>query len=688
MRDLTSELTVFVIAIEKSLNYDQCLQALENQTVKFQLKQILNVQPMNEAFNQMIYQCDTPYFIQIDEDFILYKNAIELMYDNMKNLDASKYASAHFKLRDVFLNTIIGSAVIYNYNIIKDFHWKNVMACDNEQRIRLKEANYLYQIYSSVIGLHHPNWTIKSIFKRFCNKGAKEEQLNIDKNCLQVLLKKIKENCNELNLFAFLGYITGILVDKDRTEERNYFDYVSTEFLKLYNIFQNLGQINTYVEFISPTKNAILQSLSDYLTIEFETDIEKIKNSKKSLLIWNPISYIRNNKHQWKKELCDYFINNNKNIYTVERGALPNTIFIDKYGFLTDSQSYNKFYWDIILNDQQKNKIIKYINKFIHNYNTLEPQSTIRLSKENFYKKYNLKNEDKIIFIPLQVVDDTVTLLWCDWVKSIENFYNIINYLAEDCSNIKFLVKNHPIQLARDNKYFTSNQLNIINVDDSHYKDCVAYSDAVITVNSSVGLQAMMWQKPTLILGKSFYQFNEINQKINDYEELKNAIQNEDYIQPNLEKIYRFLYYLKYNYYSNCQLIKTGINSTKIEKVERIVYEHPSTLEKIIINSNIIESLLEKLIINNIDFWLLEESCYQIVLKHNFNLENLIVGVKDLETKNNIELLDNRIIVNIDPNQKTKWINIKDFQLQIPFPIIKYLENFKHMDWDILRREK
>ena len=688
MQDLSSELTVFVIAIEKSTNYDQCLQALEKQTVKFQLKQILNVQPMNEAFNQMIYQCETPYFVQIDEDFILYPNAIELMYDRMKQLNNSYYASAHFKLRDVFLNTIIGSAVIYNYNIIKNFLWKNVLACDNEQRIRLKEANYSYQIYGDVVGLHHPNWTIKSIFKRFCNKGAKEEQLNIDKNCLKILVQKLTKSPDELNLFAFLGYITGILVDKDRTEERNYFDYVSTEFYKLYSVFQNLGEVNTFVEFICPNPNQILKSLSDYLTIEFENDIEKIKKSKKNLLIWNPISYIRNPQHQWKKELCEHFINENRPIYTVERGALPNSIFIDKYGFLADSQSYHSSYWDISLNSSQKTKITKWIEKFISDKETLEPQSMKRISKEEFFKKYNLKNEDKIVFIPLQVVDDTVTLMWCNWVESVENFYNIINQLATDCPDIKFLVKNHPVQLARGDRYFSSDKANVIIVDDTHYKDCIAYSNAVITINSGIGLQAMIWKKPVLIIGKSFYSFDEINQKINSYDELKNIIQTNQYKQPNAEKIYRFFYYLKYNYYSDCQLIKTGINSTQIEKINRIVYEHPKTLEKIIIDSNVNIMLLEKLTNKNINFWVLEDTCYQIVAKHNFNFSNLIIGVQDIETKNQVELLDNRIIVKIDPNRKTKWMTINNYSFQIPFPIVKYLENFKHTDWETLRKSK
>lgn len=668
MRDLTSELTVFVIAIEKSHNYFQCLNAIENQTVKFQFKQVLNVQPMNEAFNQMIYQCETPYFVQIDEDMILNPNSIEIMYEKIKT-SYSNIASCHFKLRDVFLDTIIGSAVIYNYDIIKNFLWRDVVACDNDQRERLKASGYSFALYNDIVGSHHPHWTIKSIFKRFCNKAEKEERFGLDKACLKILMFKLLKNYNKLNLFAFLGYITGLLIEGNRNSERNYYDYASEEFTKLSHAFAEINEIKDYVDFISPTPNAVMKSLVEHLPIEIETDIHKVKYSKKPILMWNPLSYIRNEKDIWKKELYDYCRETDRIIYTVERGALPDTIFIDKFGFLANSDSYKQSLWDVQINKEERFKIESYINCFINDYSSLEPQNKEELPE---------KGKETVIFVPLQVANDTVMLLWADWVVNLDNFCNIINGLALELPNVKFLVKNHPVSIGYKANIFSSSLPNIIVADDYHYKDCIAYSDAVLTINSGVGLQSMMWEKPTLICGKSFYQFNDINQKVSNYQDLKNIIEKKDFVYPDKAKVKRFIYYLTERYYSKCSLVKTGINSTKIEEFERIIYELPYSDQKVIINlQNNKVTTFDKLIYSNINFWLLRESCWQVVKEKNFNFNPLIIGVKDAETKQKVLAIDPNVQVSVNSLQPTKKMKIQDYEVKVPFPLVNYLKQYK-----------
>lgn len=687
MMDLSVQLTVFVIAIERSKNYLQCLESIDNQTVKFQLKQIINVQPMNEAFNQMIYQCETPYFIQVDEDMILNPNAIEIIYNQMQKVPINT-ASCHFKLKDTFLNTVIGSVVIYNHSIIKQFPWQNVIACDNKQREELKGAGYNFLIFNEVLGEHHPFWTIKSIFKRFCNKGEKEQKFEIDKNCLKVLIKKLLQDYNKLNLFAFLGYITGLLIEGSRNEERNYYDYVTNEFNKLQVAFKNIGTIQDYIEFISPTPNDIIKELARYMSIEFETNISKIKQSDKPVLMWNPLSYIRNEGHIWKKELYDYCQENNKLIYTVERGALPDTIFIDKYGFLMNSLSYNQSNWDIVLNKEEKFNANNYILNFIDDNSSLEPQSLNRETLSVFQKKYSLNNSDTVIFVPLQVKNDTVMLLWSDWVKDLETFQKIIEQLAQELPNVKFLIKNHPISINHKDSFF-SNLPNIINVDDAHYKDCIKYSNAVLTINSGIGLQAMMWKKPVLICGKAFYQFNCLNQKIYNHDELKNIIQFKKFVIPNESRMTAFISYLLDKYYSHCILQKTGNNSSKISKINKIIYEAPYSNQKIILNFQTNNTpLLYRLISLGIDFWLLEETCYQVVVHHNFNLKKLIVGVRDKETKDKILEIDSDIIVYVEPNRKIKQMMIEDVYIQVPVPIINYLENYCNKSWADIKNAK
>jgi hypothetical protein len=51
------------------------------------MREIKDVSPMSAAFQKMIDECDTDYYIQVDEDMILYKDSIEIIYDLIKNSD-------------------------------------------------------------------------------------------------------------------------------------------------------------------------------------------------------------------------------------------------------------------------------------------------------------------------------------------------------------------------------------------------------------------------------------------------------------------------------------------------------------------------------------------------------------------------------------------------------------------------
>ena len=51
-KNLSKNLTVFVIATEKSKNYKTCLDALARQTVDFRLDEIIDYYPMSEAYNK------------------------------------------------------------------------------------------------------------------------------------------------------------------------------------------------------------------------------------------------------------------------------------------------------------------------------------------------------------------------------------------------------------------------------------------------------------------------------------------------------------------------------------------------------------------------------------------------------------------------------------------------------------
>jgi len=331
------------------------------------------------------------------------------------------------------------------------------------------------------------------------------------------------------------------------------------------------------MKFISPdTIHRYIRELSHYLDIEFQEDIKKIEESDKCLIIWNPYGYLAYNKPAYinKYKLYKKYRKEKKPIYIVERGALPNTIFIDNTGFNIESKSYDEKIWNHPLSEEELKKVKNYILEFKEDQTSLEPQKSNRLPRSEFFSRLNIDPKKKIIFVPMQIHNDTVTILWCDWVKNTLNFLNIIKELAEKYKDWIFLVKNHPLE--KDEKYLLRKETdNLKIVDNFHYKDCIEYSDLVITINSGIGLQAMIWNKPVIVVGKAFYQFKDINSKANSKEELIDLI-NHKYIYPDYNKVLRFIYYLRFKYYTICSMRKIGFNASEPVYFEKITYKNLS----------------------------------------------------------------------------------------------------------------
>jgi len=84
MLDLTNELTVFVITI-RAPSYKECIKHVKQQDCSFKLDIIEKVAPLSSALQCMLDRCTTPYFIQVDEDMLLNKDAVRRQYQNIIN---------------------------------------------------------------------------------------------------------------------------------------------------------------------------------------------------------------------------------------------------------------------------------------------------------------------------------------------------------------------------------------------------------------------------------------------------------------------------------------------------------------------------------------------------------------------------------------------------------------------------
>lgn len=299
-----------------------------------------------------------------------------------------------------------------------------------------------------------------------------------------------------------------------------------------------LSAINTALSYIG---NLFIKSENDFFNYE-NLDEDKILNFISGNKI-NKILFPNPYANEKRLKIYNFIKNKNMKFICFDRGALPDSWFFDNNGFNYDSSSYNEKKWNKNLTNEQILSTKKYIENIINENNFLEKQGSKNL---NFLeKKFKFLNK-KIIFVPLQVQDDSVIKYFTYKPFSYDNFLNIVDNLAQRLKGTHiFLVKKHPLSLKINKKIyknlnFVKNNTNII--------DLISLCDVVLTLNSGVGLYAMIMNKPCITCANAFYNFKNINYKASDEHELFTLLNKN--LEVDYDKVVKFIYFLKNDFYS------------------------------------------------------------------------------------------------------------------------------------------
>ncbi|MCR6578796.1 glycosyltransferase [Campylobacter insulaenigrae] len=324
-------------------------------------------------------------------------------------------------------------------------------------------------------------------------------------------------------------------------------------------ISNSLRDVILYIGKIQSEKESYFFDGSNFQQDKF---LNFIKDKKiNAVLFPNPYG------NEKRRIMYDFVRENNIRFICYDRGALPDSWFFDVNGFNYDSTSYHENNWSRNLNEKQILECQKYIDNVINGNNFLEKQG-----KRKLYfleKKYKNSNK-KVVFIPLQVENDSVVKYFTYKPFSYENFLGIINKLAEKLQNTHiFIAKKHPLSLKIHSNqykkiYFVDNNTNII--------DLINVCDVVVTLNSGVGVYAMMMKKPCINCANAFYNFEGINYKAKDEQELEKLLNSD--LKVDYNKVLKFVYFLnKYFYsYGKSEYKKTFKNKRFYNKVQSIKF--------------------------------------------------------------------------------------------------------------------
>ena len=185
-------------------------------------------------------------------------------------------------------------------------------------------------------------------------------------------------------------------------------------------------------------------------------------------------------------------------------------------------------------------------------YKPIEPNfqktSLVARTPAKQMQQQSVSLSNQYIFCPFQVALDTQILIHSPWVKNMEEFYRIIEDLVKNTPReLFFVIKEHPSDL-KDYSYLHNKNERIIFANGNSTQELIENSQAIITINSTVGIEGMIYGKKIITIGNAFYSGYGFAKKAANFQELLEIIQDLQNWHINQEDILKFLTYLQHIY--------------------------------------------------------------------------------------------------------------------------------------------
>jgi glycosyltransferase involved in cell wall biosynthesis len=235
--DLSDQVTVFVTTVGAP-SYDACQAHLRAQDCAFRLHVIDRIAPMSRAFQRMLDDCQTPFFVQVDEDMLLYPHAIRTLHELINRSDDTA-AMAIADLYDAHLERCILGVKIYRHAIVRRYPFANVQSFEklHLQQLRADGHQIVWTppgklpTKEHTLGLHGTHWTTDSIYERYATlerrRRGHPRELAWFAEYAGVLLRRYLDEPSELNFFALFGLLSGTLAADGAAADKDFRTYDS-----------------------------------------------------------------------------------------------------------------------------------------------------------------------------------------------------------------------------------------------------------------------------------------------------------------------------------------------------------------------------------------------------------------------------------------------------------------------------
>jgi hypothetical protein len=212
------ELTVFVTTVGAP-TFEACLERLRLQSCTFRMQIIAHAAPMNVAFQRMLDECRTPFYVQVDEDMFLYPHAVRRLYELIAA--PANVAMAVGDLYDAHLGRCINGVKIFRHAIARRFPFESRDSFEKSQLVRMERDGYVVlrkafdaaPVAGRTLGLHGVRWTPQSIFERYMTLGRRRRVADVPwlEEVPGLFLRRFLDEPSAENFFALQGFLVGTL---------------------------------------------------------------------------------------------------------------------------------------------------------------------------------------------------------------------------------------------------------------------------------------------------------------------------------------------------------------------------------------------------------------------------------------------------------------------------------------------
>jgi capsular polysaccharide export protein len=144
---------------------------------------------------------------------------------------------------------------------------------------------------------------------------------------------------------------------------------------------------------------------------------------------------------------------------------------------------------------------------------------------------------------------DSQILLYSPWIEDMRALFNLIEEIAQ-YGDYHFILKEHPSSRKNYEDLHQRGEKNdnIYFVNGYSTQELIEKSSAVLTINSTVGIEALLFKKRVIVVGNAFYTIEGITKKAKDKTELIEIVECLNSWHVNEKLIENFLKYLYYEY--------------------------------------------------------------------------------------------------------------------------------------------